>query len=137
MNGNGKIQKQIEDETKKTITELEPTVHEVIRMISEAKLPIGEIHAHDNAKLDAVAREVLAVCLRNNIRYTDRNLLFKLILQPFDMTFQIVLKSLSESFNHAVDKSFGKSIEELRLVDLDEVLKAVDKQILTAPISKV
>lgn len=131
---NGSAEKAVDDLTKKRIEELRPVVQHIIELMADAHLPVGDTTDDDMAKYRLLAGDVLELLLEKDIRYTDRIFLFQLILQPFDIMRDVVTKSLEESFNHAVDKSFGKTIDEFRLKDLDLILKQyqVDK-----PVDKV
>lgn len=123
MNIQRKIEKQQRDLTKKRNKELIPVAKELIKLVAETSLPLGDIQESDHLQYKYFAKEILAVLLRNNVRYTDRHFIFQLILQPFDVLKGLVIKSLEESFSLAVDKKFGKDIENFRLEDLDRILK--------------
>lgn len=111
------------DLTKERDERLIPLAQKIVELITEAKLPIGDVHAHDNAKFTNVARNILSIMLDANTKYVEKEYLFQLVFQQFDNIAQIVKKSLDESFNSAENKLFGKQYRELTLSDLDEVLK--------------
>lgn len=117
------IEKKKQDLTELTIKDLTPVVYEIIKIIADAKLPVGNVHAHDNSKFAIVSREVIGKMLDGNVKYLDRNLLFQLVLQPFDGTREMVTKSLSESLIRAETKLFGKEFSEVSLKDLDKIIK--------------
>jgi hypothetical protein len=117
------IQKKQNDLTDQTIKQLTPVVYEITKIITDAKLPIGNVHAHDNPKFAGVARDVIGVMLDGNVKYLDRNLLFQLVLQQFDGIREMVTKSLSESLIRAETKLFRKEFTEVSLKDLDKIIK--------------
>ena len=117
------IEKKQQDLTEQTIKQLTPVVYEITKIITDAKLPIGNVHAHDNTKFSGVARDVIGVMLDGNVKYLDRNLLFQLVLQQFDGIREMVTKSLSESLIRAETKLFGKEFTEVSLKDLDKIIK--------------
>ena len=126
---NGKLdakeQQSAEDFTLKIVNELTPVLRDVSKVIVNAELPVGEISG-DELKMKLykdVAKQVLVKLNNANIRWTDRNLLFKLALQPLDLVREKVVNSLNSSYESASDKTMGKTMEELRLNDLDEILK--------------
>lgn len=119
--GKEKYQKDL---TKEREEKLSPVAQKIINLISEAKLPLGsELHAHDNPKFSSVAKSILGVMLENEVKYVDSTFLFQLVLQPFDNIREIVMKSLSESFNKSEEKLFRKEYREVTLADLDRILK--------------
>ena len=122
-----KENKKIKDEGKKLNKErferCVPIARKIIKLIAEADLPIGETHAHDNTKYNSVAKEILAIMLKHEAKYVDKDFIFQLILQPFDQLKGIVFMSLGDSLDKAIDKKFGKDFRELTLRDMDKILK--------------
>ena len=119
---NKKIQKQVVDATKERNNRVAPLAQKIIKIIAEAELPIGDIHAHDNPKFSAVARSVLATLMAEDARHVDITAIFQFVLQPVDMVAEIVKQSLSKSFNTVENKLFGKDYSEVTLKDLDDIL---------------
>ena len=111
------------DLTKEREEKVVPVARKIIKLIIEAELPMGSIHAHDNPKFAATAKEVLGLMLEVDMKYVDKDYLSQVILQPFDSVMEIVKRSLGESFNNAEKKVFGKDFRDLTLGDLDKVLK--------------
>lgn len=124
---NKKIQKQVQDATKERNERVAPIAQTVIKIIADANLPVGDVHAHDNPKFSSVAREVVSEMLNSEVRHADINALFQFVLQPFDMIAGIVKESLSKSFNDAESKLFGKDYSEITLSDLDDIIRGVKK----------
>lgn len=117
-----KIRKETDKLHQERLDEIVPVAREVIKLIAEANLEIGDTNAHDNDKLYAVAHKILATLLKKNIKYSDRQFVFQLVLQPFDRVREVVSQSLDKSFDKALNRSFGKDFLELRLEDIDKML---------------
>lgn len=115
--------KKEEDLNKKRLKEVVPVAKQLIKLIADAGLEIGEVHAHNNDKYNAIAKEVLQSLLDNNIKYVDKDFVFQLILQPFDQIREIVSMSLKESFDTAMNKAFGVEFREIRLSDVDKKIR--------------
>ena len=124
-----KIQKQIEkkqrDVTKERNERVAPIAQKIIKIIADANLPVGDVHAHDNPKFSETARNVLSELLDSEMRHIDVTALFQFVLQPFDMVAGIVKESLSKSFNDAENKLFKKDYSEVTLKDLDDILTQI------------
>ena len=125
---NGFSKRQQKNLTKERELELAPVAKEIIKMIAEADLPVGEIHARDNSKFNDVSEKILRLLLRKDIKYVDKDFLFQLVLQPIDMIKQTVMISLGKSFDDAIDQSLGKGFREIRMTDLDEILRVPKKE---------
>ena len=126
MIGNGldkNVKKESDKLNKQRLSEVVPVAREVIKLVADSGLAIGDIHAHDNEKYNSIAKQIIEIMLNKNIKYVDRAFLFQLVLQPFDQIREIVTVSLERSFNRALDKSFGKEFGELRLSDVDLKIK--------------
>ena len=115
--------KKQKDLTKERMERVAPVALADLKRIAEAELPVGDHNAHDNDKFNAVAKEVIGDMISGELKYVDKEFLFQLVLQPFDMIGQIVNKSLSESLNKAEKNLFGKEFREVTLSDLDNILK--------------
>lgn len=120
IEGNGKER----DLTKERLDKLVPLAREIIEAITEAQLPLGDTHAHDNAKFDFVTSKVLKIMLNNEVKYVDKEFLFQLVFQPFDVIKETVLMSLRKSFDLVIDRSLHKEFREFTLLDMDRTLKA-------------
>lgn len=119
---NKKINKQVQDETEKTIKELAPIAQSIIEEISKSNLPVGELHARHNETYDACAKRVLTIMLKANMRYTDRAMLFQLILQKVDKVRDITVTSLGMTFDRLLDKALGTKFDEFRLQEMEDKL---------------
>ena len=118
-----KPEKVEKDLTKEREEKLAPVAQEIIEMIANAKLPIGETHAHDNGKFDHVAGEVLKLMLKHEVKYADKSFLFQLVLQPFDIVKETVHLSLTKSFDLVINRALKKDFGDVTLKDMDQILK--------------
>ena len=125
--GNGKIQKQIEKAQdqlhKERLEKCVPLAKKLIKEIANADLAIGDAHAHDNDAYEAVAKEILKIFLYEDFKYRDKEFIFQLVLQPFDQIREIVVKSLAQSFDRAINVALKKDFMEVTVMDLDNLLK--------------
>ena len=117
--GNGSAK----DLSKQRDKQLIPIVQEIIKIILEANLPVGELHANDNAKFDHVAKQILTLMLEHKVKYVDKDYLFSLVLQPLNVVKETVDTSLKMSFDNVINKSLGKDFREVTLEDMDRVLR--------------
>lgn len=101
-----------------------PVVKEVIKILAAADLPVGNLHANDNAKFDYVAKQILGLMLEHKIKYVDKDYLFSLVLQPFNVIKETVDASLKMSLDNVMNKSLGKDFRDVNLEDMDRLLKA-------------
>ena len=117
--GNGKPK----DLTKERMKKMVPLARQVLEMIVEAELPMGDLHAHDNEKFNSLAKNILQLMLENEVKYIDKDFLFQLCLQPIDMAKEVVLKSLKNSFDQLIEKALKKDFLDVTLLDMDRILK--------------
>ena len=124
------ITKKQEKENRKLAEERDeetiPVAKEVIRIIAEANLAmsgINPVQSKDNESYRATAEKVLELMLEKNLKVSDSNFIFQLVLQPFDQIKEIVLMSLKRSFEKAEAKLFGNQYEDIRLKHIDEVIR--------------
>ena len=66
---------------------------------------------------------VKCVIIKNEVKYVDKDFVFQLVLQPIDQIKQIVLQSLSNSFDEVLNRALPKEFRELTLKDMDNALK--------------
>ena len=117
--GNGKPK----DLTKERMKKMVPLARQVLEMIVEAELPMGDLHAHDNEKFNMLAKNILQLMLENEVKYIDKDFLFRLCLKPIDMAKEVVLKSLKNSFDQLIEKALKKDFLDVTLLDMDRILK--------------
>lgn len=116
-------EKEAKKLTNEVIEDLTPVVRAIIRIIYEADLPVGEVHAHDHAKFEYVKTEIVKVMLRENVKFSDKEFLFQLVLQPFDTMRDMVVRSLQKALDLSFAKIMGKEFRDWTVGDLDKVLK--------------
>ena len=118
-----KVVTKEKDLTKDRLVKLAPLAQQIIEMITEAKLPIGDVHAHDNAKFDHVAGKVLQIFLENEIKYSDKEFMFQLVLQPFDVIRETVVLSLKKSMDIVMERLLTKDFRDVTTKDMDDVMR--------------
>lgn len=90
------------------------------------EIPFGD-DVQNSDEYDKLSSELLLILLENNIRWSDRQFVFQLALQPLAFPKDIVDNALTQHWNVALTGLFGKRISELTMLDLDERLKRGDK----------
>lgn len=118
------------DPSKVRVLQLTPVAQEIIDVISKAGLPIGDNTELDAAQFDGVASKVLAIMLRNEVKYVDIDFLFQLVFQPFSVIKETVSVSIKHSFDRVINKSIGKEFREVTLKDMDTILLTPEPQIV-------
>lgn len=117
--------------SKQVLAELIPVAQEVLAVIAEANLPMGDIIQNQNERPEEyvkVSRAVQEILIRHNIRWVDRHFVFQLVLQPFDLVKTIVLTDLERTFERKMSSIFGvDSFSEVDLQQLDSVFKEADE----------
>lgn len=116
---------------KQVLAELVPVAQEVMKVIADASLPMGDIIQNQNERPEEyvrISRAVQEILLRHNIRWVDRHFVFQLVLQPFDLIKTIVLTDLERTFERKMSSIFGVgSFSEVDLQQLDSVFKEADE----------
>lgn len=118
-----KMAKQADKYNKQRLEECVPVAREVMKIIAESGLTIGDTHARDTDQYNAVGNQILKLMLEHNIKFADHEFVFQLALQPLDTLREIVVKSLKVKMDYAIDKALGKDYLDIRLSDLDMVLR--------------
>ena len=111
------------DLTKERLERVVPVAKEALKLIANAELPMGDVHERDNHKFDAVAKDILKLMLDARLKYVEKEFLFQLILQPVGMLKEVVLKSLSNSFDKVIEKLLKKEFRDTDLQDMDNLLQ--------------
>ena len=99
-----------------------PVARKIISIIANSKYSIGEGKNIDARDYEKIALDVIGVMLENNIMYTEKNFVFQLALQAFEITRDEVLRNVEKSFDIALNKSIGKDFKELSMIDIDNIL---------------
>ena len=119
-----KDDKERDKEAKARIADCAPLALEILKKIGNANLRVGE--AEDVKKDDVyneMALEIIAMMLNNDVKLWDKEIVFQLAFQALEIVKDKVLHSIEMSYETARDKLFGKDILELRMTDVDEILK--------------
>lgn len=121
--------KDVDKEFKKRLERCVPVAKEILKMVVEADLPMGEFSDKKGVMNDDIrntyesfSAKVLAHMLQSNICYMDKNFIFQLILQPFDQTKEIVLNAVSKSFERTEEILFGKDLLDVNFDDIHKIL---------------
>ena len=115
---------EVIDPTTERINRLRPLVQQILSLIADSKLPIGNNTPEEEDVYFPFSEKVLALLLTPDMKYVDKDTLFQLVLQPIEKVKTIVLNSLNKSMNTAMDLKFGKSFTEITMQDLDETIKS-------------
>lgn len=109
---------------------LVPIVREIIKKITDAGLHIGDADTRTEGELNTYREacgNVISYMKDAGVKYTDLNFIFSLVLQPFDHVAGTIKNSLSMTRQDAEEKLLGKSVYDVTLQDLDDVLKGVGR----------
>jgi len=123
--------KNIEKEIKKEADRLHeerlerciPVAKEVINIIANSTLKMGDLHAHDNDAYNAVSKDIIALFLKENVHFQDKDFIFQLAMQPFQVVRDISVNSLGRSLDMVINKVFGKEWQEVTMQELDSKLR--------------
>lgn len=114
------------DLTKERVEKLTPIAYEILALITEAKLPIGDIKNESDESYNMVASKILAIMLREEVKYVDVDFLFQLVFQPPSIAKETVVLSLKHSFDQVINKSLHKEFRDVTLKDMDTILRTSD-----------
>lgn len=112
------------DESKSRIEFLVPVAQEVIKIIAKYPTILGDMAKEERAKeyKDTVS-EIMNLFVEKDISFTDRHFIFELVLQAYDSVKHQVMLSLDLGYNLALKKLFGKDMLDVKLSDIDNILK--------------
>lgn len=111
------------DLTKERMEKLLPIAKEVVRIIAGNNLPMGDNKDLDIKRYDSVSKDVLQYMLDNEVKFSDKEFLFQLVLQPFDLVKETIFLSLKNNLDSAMNKVLKKDFREITLKDIDVILK--------------
>jgi len=127
-------EKDINKENNERLERCVPLAQKIIEMIAEAKLPIGTLADKDgkmkeevNKKYSEFSAEVLALMLQSNLKFSERNFVWQLVLQPIDQAKEKVINSLNRSFERANEEKWGKDEMDITMGDIHDVLINIGK----------
>jgi len=111
-------------ESLKRLTDLTPVAREILKHIVDKELPIKlSFDKKDEEAYDEVSKEVLAILLKHNVKFVDKDFLFQLTSMPLDRIKETIMMSLKFSLDKVIDKALGKGFRELNMEDMDKLLK--------------
>lgn len=120
-----KVKKGVDKETEKVMKVLVPLARDIIKILASRDLVLGNA---DQKEIEDfyynVSEEVLKLIAERDIPFASRHLLFQLVSQAVENTRDITLNALEESYKRCTNKLFGKEFMDLKLSDLDKVLKS-------------
>lgn len=101
-----------------------PIAHAILEVIAESKLKLGKLDPKDYKGYDESALRIITLMLEKNINYSDKNFIFQLVMQAVEQTQDTVIRNLEKSFDFALDKKFGKPYSDVKMSDIDNILKS-------------
>lgn len=119
-----KDDKEKSKEAKERIAACAPLALEILKKIGNADLKVGaaeEVKGDD--AYDNLAYEIIALMLKEDVKLWDKEIIFQLVYQAIEITKDRVLNSLELSYEKARDIAFGKDFLELKMSDVDKILK--------------
>lgn len=118
-----KLNKQNEDLHKEEMDRCVPIARKVLELMAEGVTEMGDITGTQPQGYKDIAVKVQQLFLEKNIYWVERQFIFQLLFQAFEMTRDITLNNLAKSFNFASQKMWGKEMDEIKFTDIDEILK--------------
>jgi len=120
-----------EDEHKKRLDRCIPVARKVLTIIADNESYLGDVvdaktgqpKPEANEKYIEIAKEIFDVMFDENCYLTDREFIFQLALQAISLTKEKVINSLDRSVEKAEAILFGKDVMDLRMADVDYILK--------------
>jgi hypothetical protein len=105
---------------------LVPIAQEILKIIGENNAYIGELSSTDREPLyKEINAKILDLLVEKDICFTDRNLIFDLVMEAYETVRSVIDNSLRLSYETACGKAFGvTSMEDIKLSTIDSVLKS-------------
>lgn len=112
------------DESKARLENIIPVAQEVIKIIAKYPAIIGDMAKYDRMKeYKDTVKEIMELFVERDIPFTDRHFIFELVLQAYDSVKHQTMLSLDMGYNIALKKLFGKDMLDVKLSDIDKILK--------------
>lgn len=111
-------------ETDAVLADLIPVAKEIVAIISQNDYDLGKEEKIDLSKTQSLAQKVFDCIIKYDIRYTDRNILFQLVMQAMELHYKPALKLMEDQYHFAVEKLLGKEQIDLKMSDLGTILKS-------------
>lgn len=101
-----------------------PVAKDILRLLAQNidVMPLGD-DVQESAEYDRVACEMLALILKANLYWHDRDFILQLALQPLSFTKDIVSNSMQTSWSKAIAGLFKKPSSRLLMSDVNEALQ--------------
>lgn len=100
-----------------------PIAKQILHMIADAELPVGDMTEEVRLKsYPPLAASILELLLQKNVLVSDVNYIFRLALEAFQKTQDMVANSVNKNWERASEKYWGKAIDECTMADLDKKL---------------
>lgn len=123
----GNIKKKMEEKADKLheerLARCVPVAQEIVKILGESRLPLGDITDEDQKEYDAASDRILQLMIERGTLFTERNFIFQLILQSWEQVKIPVIKSLEHHFDRVMEHALGKKIDEVTVQFMDETLK--------------
>lgn len=105
-----------------------PVARDINRLLASKidEMPMGD-DVQTSTEYDKVAVDVLALLLKANINWSDRQFVLQLALQPISFVKDIVDNAMAQSWSRVVTGLFKKPASELLMSDVDAALKEGEK----------
>lgn len=125
--------RDIKEEYKERTNRCLPVAQKILEMLAEEKLPMGELADKQGEikedvknRYDDFASKILVLMLESNIKYSERNFLFQLIMQPFEQSKEKVIRSVERSFERAFTEKWKDELD-ITMGDIHEILINISK----------
>lgn len=127
-------EKDIAEEYKERTARCAPVAQKILEMMAEEKLPIGELadkkgqmKEEVKSKYEDFAAKVLVLMLESKIKYSERNFVFQLMMQPFEQVKEKIINSIDRSFSRANEEKWGKDEMDISMADIHDILINIGK----------
>lgn len=101
-----------------------PLAKKIISIVAESKYSLGKLSDKDLKEYDEIALAVISEMLSDDILYSEKEFVFQLVLQAIENTKEVVLRNMNRSFDIALNKRIGKDFKDLKISDIDNILKS-------------
>lgn len=127
-----KIDKKIQKEHEKRVEDNSKVAKKLLKVLMDGDILIGENLDNRGQIKKEFAKEYkdkvekcLEILLEEDIKHADFNHITQLMIQPIDTMKNILVESINKSINKAHEILWGKEDLEVRMSDVDKVLKSV------------
>lgn len=118
---------QIEKQHEEKLIRCIPAAREMLTVFSKHSLgvPMGDVAPNDEGYVP-VAEDMLAVLLKHDVRWSEREFVFQLMLQAVNFPKDLALQSLDRSWNAVITALVGKPALELKTSEVDALIRKGD-----------